>query len=1088
MNPAVGHWRRFDHRSGLTHDSRCVLADRGGRVWIGSRRRGLSCYDGYSFQTFTTEHGLAGEYVRCLLETRSGVLWIGTEVGLSVLEEGRFSTVDAGPGGTSIRALLEDRDGSIWIGSRTGLYRYVDGSYEFCPLVDGRTGPSARALAQDERGTVWIGTDDGLYSLSDGAVTCHGRHHPVLAGQISSLCMDVVGSCWVGTYDSGLCRYDGADVEVFTREHGLPDDHISCLHTDRHGAVWIGTRHEGVGRYDGDGFTRYSVHDGLAHNYVHGVAEGREGDLWFACWHGGLSCLLPGVTSVSDDPVQEAMVRDAEGRLWWASGAALAWVDDHGAQRLDFGSRVVCLHPDSRGRLWVGTEDAGVFLCADRGDILGSEPSRMFGDVWDAYYEALVIHEASDGAVWVGSNHGAVRSGVGRAVWFTSRDGLATDQVSTICQDSAGVIWLGSYDGGGVTRYDGHQFQVSTTADGLAHDEVLHIARDPDGTVWIATRGGVSRPEGTSFTSLTTSDGLPADTVKHVMVDRRGHLWGATLGAGVFQFDGKNVQTLTEDDGLPSNYSPALAEDRDGSIVIATFRGIRRYAADTPHPPSVRIIGVDIQRWHDAPGEVTTPSGSGRIRVVYRGVSLMTSRMRYAHMLEGVDDTWRSTWDEEVVYEDLPVGDYRFKVKAVNRDLVESTCPAELAIHVTPDTRDYAVAELSRLVGERTERLERAEAEIQRQAALLTRVSREARNILWRAHVELRCGDLVWTPVRREAADFHSFLPLSILPGEDYYAAWARSVLPEDRAAMDRLGNAAILEGRPTYAQGYRCIGRDGGVRWLHEDVTIESTGDGQWTIEGIVTDVTEQKDAARLQSALEDGKLAMEGLLHSEEERSRLIVQMMTVQEGERARIARDLHDHAGQTLSSLLVGLKVLSQMGEVADVRRQAANLREVATQTLEELRALSFDVYPSALEQLGFVAALEQDAGLFQSRHSITVDVHADGEPRDCPPAVKAAIYRVVHAALTNIAQHSQAGNVGIVVRQDPNRLLVVVEDDGVGFHVDTVLAGPVEERFGLLAMQERMRPLAGRVRFESTPGRGTSLFVDAPLVGATSVES
>ncbi|MFP6647393.1 MAG: ATP-binding protein [Candidatus Latescibacterota bacterium] len=87
---------------------------------------------------------------------------------------------------------------------------------------------------------------------------------------------------------------------------------------------------------------------------------------------------------------------------------------------------------------------------------------------------------------------------------------------------------------------------------------------------------------------------------------------------------------------------------------------------------------------------------------------------------------------------------------------------------------------------------------------------------------------------------------------------------------------------------------------------------------------------------------------------------------------------------------------------------------------------------------------------------------------------------MHAALMNIDQHAKASNVSIVVRQQPERLVVIVEDDGVGFDVQAVLAGPIEDRFGLLAMQERMRPIEGTVTFESTKGLGASLFLRVPL--------
>ncbi|MBT3267560.1 PAS domain-containing sensor histidine kinase [Candidatus Poribacteria bacterium] len=393
---------------------------------------------------------------------------------------------------------------------------------------------------------------------------------------------------------------------------------------------------------------------------------------------------------------------------------------------------------------------------------------------------------------------------------------------------------------------------------------------------------------------------------------------------------------------------------------------------------------------------------------------------------------------------------------------------------------DRSSDELGQIVEARSEQLERAEKHLEWQEKRLSHLVRESKCVLWHCSVEDVDGRLDWTPLRREEAEFHEFLPLTVLPGQDYHAAWERSVFQEDRVEMDRLADEAIRTGQSEYSQDYRCIDQSGSVRWLHEDVAIERTAEAQWTVHGIVTDITEQKNTHALRRALAEREQALEELQQSEQERSQLIEQVMTVQANERAQIARDLHDHAGQALSSLMVGLKALSQMEDVGEVRRQAEKLREATQQTYEQVRLLSFDLYPTALEHLGLVAALEQDAIRFQDQHGIAVDVHADGELDDWPQSTNDIVYQIVHAALTNIDRHARASTVSIVVRQHPGRLVVVVEDDGVGFDVQKVLSGPIEERFGLLAMQERIRPIAGTVTFESTKGQGTSLFISVPL--------
>ena len=438
---------------------------------------------------------------------------------------------------------------------------------------------------------------------------------------------------------------------------------------------------------------------------------------------------------------------------------------------------------------------------------------------------------------------------------LTTRDGLPSDHVSAVFQDASGVLWFGSHNGGGLTRYDGERFHTYTTADGLAHDEVLHIAEDQDGNLWIATREGVSRFDGESFTSPTTRDGLPSDTVKRVLVDRRGGLWGATLGEGVFQYDGKNVQALTVSDGLPSNYVSAIVEDADGRIVIATYRGIRAYDRPPAHPPSVRITGVDAATWHDTPSEVTVPLTVRRIRIEYRGVSAMTARMRYNYALEGYDPATRSTWDEHVIYENLPLGDYRFKVQAVNRDLVASAETAEVRLQVVPYMPDDGgfsdIAELGREVSGRVGELTSVLDNLQRTAETTDHLVGAAHCRLWRADVEEYDGAFAWTLATPDTAELRAFMPLDIRPDEEFSAAWERSVLPEDRSKMDETSANAIREGRPGYRQDYRYIDNTGAVRWVHEDVAIKRLEATRWALVGVVTDITERKEAEAFQRTL---------------------------------------------------------------------------------------------------------------------------------------------------------------------------------------------------------------------------------------------
>ncbi len=164
-----------------------------------------------------------------------------------------------------------------------------------------------------------------------------------------------------------------------------------------------------------------------------------------------------------------------------------------------------------------------------------------------------------------------------------------------------------------------------------------------------------------------------------------------------------------------------------------------------------------------------------------------------------------------------------------------------------------------------------------------------------------------------------------------------------------------------------------------------------------------------------------------------------------------------------------------------------LRNQTSDTLDSIRNLAFEMRPTSLDHLGLAATLEQDVRTLATQLQIGVDFLAGPEEREpLRQDVEIAIYRAVHAALTNAAHHAEAAHVSITMQRQERRLSIIVEDDSKGFDVDAVSAGPVENRFGLLGMEERVRPFGGRVTFESSPGAGTTVFIELPMpAGAAS---
>ena len=210
---------------------------------------------------------------------------------------------------------------------------------------------------------------------------------------------------------------------------------------------------------------------------------------------------------------------------------------------------------------------------------------------------------------------------------------------------------------------------------------------------------------------------------------------------------------------------------------------------------------------------------------------------------------------------------------------------------------------------------------------------------------------------------------------------------------------------------------------------------------------------------------------------RRQLMEKVITTQEDERRRIARELHDSTSQNLTSLIVGLRMMeTNCAQCASISK-ATDLRDVASKTLDEVHDLSMRLRPRVLDDLGLAAALERLAHEWQVRFKIPVDVVIQLDER-LPGEIETALYRIVQEALTNIARHAQAKSASILIEKHGETVRAIVEDDGVGFDVST---NQGERHLGLLGMRERAELLGGTLTIESTPERGTSVFIEIPLV-------
>lgn len=259
---------------------------------------------------------------------------------------------------------------------------------------------------------------------------------------------------------------------------------------------------------------------------------------------------------------------------------------------------------------------------------------------------------------------------------------------------------------------------------------------------------------------------------------------------------------------------------------------------------------------------------------------------------------------------------------------------------------------------------------------------------------------------------------------------------------------------------------------------------------------VTEKRDGADFDA--EDERLlvtlaafaaaAIESvMLVAAEERTRsdrdLLTRLLRAQEAERARVSRDLHDQIGQSLTSVLLGQRLVldaldSDDPKLREARARAEEVRSLAAEAISDVRQLALELRPIVLDDIGLVAAMQRLTTDLAERHQLDLDVDLDGLSDDSRLAadIETVVYRVAKEALTNVTRHAHAAHVRVSVKVTAGRLRAEIVDDGGGFETT-----PEKLRsLGLIGMIERATLVGGEVHIISAPGAGTTVRLDLPV--------
>jgi signal transduction histidine kinase len=332
------------------------------------------------------------------------------------------------------------------------------------------------------------------------------------------------------------------------------------------------------------------------------------------------------------------------------------------------------------------------------------------------------------------------------------------------------------------------------------------------------------------------------------------------------------------------------------------------------------------------------------------------------------------------------------------------------------------------------------------------------------------------------------FTRLGAKPGHDVV-----TFIPEETAFATEVlaGDHPILVADAKTVPGWIWVPGSSHIRsWMGVPLRVHDQAIGMFSIDKSQPDFFTPRHAALAAAVAPHAAIAIENarlfrdLRSAESQLRSLTLHVIDVQESERQSIARELHDHAGQALLALRAELQILARQipAESTAARGQLAKMDEVLRETARDLRLLSHELRSHLLDELGLASALQQQARDFTDRFSIKVDLVVQGDAsRRRPRAIELAAFRLVQEALNNVARHAQAKTVRIRLSDLPGKLQLVVEDDGQGFDVDTILR---QGTVGLIGMRERVAAVDGTLHLRSRREQGTQITAEFPDAGAT----
>lgn len=1084
---------------------------------------------------------ISDDHINVLYLDERGNLWIGTSQGLDLFDittgiVTRHSYDPLTPDsltGKSVTAIFKDRRGRLWIGTASGgLNQFNPQSKKFTPYlhnpenVNSISNDYVTAILDAGNSNLWVGTRNGLnYFVPDTGefkryVRSDNDAQSIAGNSVTALYMDGGGNLWIGT-TSGLDRLSRAEGRFVHYKNdpsyakSLSNDYILSIHEDRGGVLWFGTYGGGLNKYDRlrDNFAYYrhipDDPNSLSGNFIFPIHVDSEGYAWIGAFGAGLN------------------------RLTWSTGQVVRYRHDDRRPNSIASNTLYSIREDQDGILWIATASG-----LDRFDRKTANFSHYQRDPNNpASLSANTVFEVfvdSSNNVWVGTVAGLdlmdrrTRSFKHYTPEVGNPNSLSGSAVDVIYEDRDGYLWVGTSESG-LNRFDPETEQFTryrfdpNDNRSLSNDSILSIYQDTKGRLWIGTGGGglnLYNPATDSFSYFLEKDGLPNGVVYGILEDDLGYLWLSTnFGISRFDPETRTFRNFDADDGLQSNEfnTGAFAKGGDGEFYFGGINGLTVFhplnIIENPYTPQIALTALrqDNQPIPTASSVETVkqvvlvwPQNSLEFEFAALSYS-QPEKNQYAYFLEGFDSNWHYIGAKrDGRYTNLPGGEYTLLLKAANSNGVWNETPVRIDVKVVPPfwqtawfrvmlaafgiaavavgirLRTRAIQDhnrqLERLVRERTSALEKRSQEIQ---ALYQADERILRNVslqqVFQTLVDVAVDTL---DADRSVVFAWDERKTRLVPRV------SRGFSPETLkvfqfAKGEGIVGRALETGKPAIVRQIElrdfrpdireALIKEGIRSFAHIPIVVDNKVVGVFNV-GFTKPSLIGDDSIRLFSALTHrASIAIANMELFEQTKDLAVME-------ERNRLARDLHDSAKQKAFAALAQLG--AARGTLNDNGSNAAGLHlgeaeNLVSDVIQELTFLVQEIYPIALQEKGLAAILREYIFEWENRNDITVNLAVHKERR-LPLNIEQAIYRVIQEALANVARHSRARRVDISLVYNEDTLQLSVADDGRGFDMELKGHG-----LGFRSIRERVGSIRGTVHFQSAPGQGTRIFVQAP---------